>query len=201
MRDLHDAVIPEDCRLHMASEDRWAVFLSACVIYDPPVPGLEKFANAGAGALGLDEYPGTLGKGPRFAMQQSPIVQLRNAEKAERATEDFYMDAIGHLIERLEAEGHDRQQIIADVLNFETPEARERWERWARAQSQNEVRPYIEVGPHTTEQDVRSAFRMLKTAQEGQPDVGRPSRKLLRGAECAILYARCGWTYERIAEH
>ena len=62
-------------------------------------------------------------------------------------------------------------------------------------------RAYIEVRPETTEQDVRSAYRMLAAAHEKRPKSGRPGRNPLAAMECAGLHDRCGWTYERIAEH
>jgi hypothetical protein len=201
--DLHDAVIPHDYRYREGTELEWEAFLSACVLFDPPVPGLEEFARASAGPLRLDVPPNRQGKRPRYVMQQSPIVYLRDAERAERATEALYLGAIEDLIEKyVKPAGHDPQKVLNDVL-FDSPQALERREKWAKASSEdaNPVRPYVDVRRHTTEQDVRGAWQMIRAGQERLAKDGRPRRGLLRDVECAILHDSHGWTYEHIAEH
>lgn len=196
---LHDAAIPGDCRYYFGPEP-WDVFLSTCLLFDPPVPGLENYADAAAGPTYLIAHPGRQRRGPHYVMQQPPIAYLRDARLAEEATEDLYLGVIKHLIEKyLEPEGHDPERVLHNVL-FGASEARERQEERANAFSdeKNPVRPYITVGPRTTEDDVRNAFRMIRTEQEEPAKVGSPQRNLLLNVECALL-KEDGWTYEAIA--
>jgi hypothetical protein len=62
-------------------------------------------------------------------------------------------------------------------------------------------RPYILVEPHTTEDDVRNAFRILAAALPRRPRPVKPPRDPLVSVQCAVWYDRYGWSQERIAEH
>jgi hypothetical protein len=77
----------------------------------------------------------------------------------------------------------------------------------------NLARPFIEVKPWHTEDDIRNAFRMIRSAQKESPRRGRPKRDQLTAVQCAILAdrydenenqigERYGWTdYSRIARY
>lgn len=72
-------------------------------------------------------------------------------------------------------------------------------------------RHYIKIDEHTTEDDVRYAFRMIARMHGRPPKGGRPRRDPLMGLQCAILYDRQNdrdpkdprrkkWTYEKLAK-
>jgi hypothetical protein len=196
---LHDKVIPEDYCVggsHGLSLMMWRKFLSGCVVYDPPVPGLVKFRDRlRFGEMGGPPPPG---RGPHYYMSVPPLAQVRDAEKAEVAQEEFYRRVIRELLERyIEPQGLNPGEVIRDVLR-NTPGL---WERLHEAEEQNPSRFVIDPKPYHTESDVRNAFQMIAAAREEPPRVGRGFRDALLAAECAILHDQCGWTYERLRDH
>jgi hypothetical protein len=62
------------------------------------------------------------------------------------------------------------------------------------------VRPYITVDVHTTEEDVRNAFKMMTANQPARPRPARPKRDPLLCLQCAVWYDQCDWSHERIAQ-
>ena len=196
LRILYDQAIPEDCHVgdELHSRAIWEMFLSACVVFDPPVPGLVEFRNSfDFGLLGGPESPAG---GSPFGMVAPPLVQeTRDAEKAARAQEEYYLRMIVYLFERyIEPQGLDFREVIADAFEkVPWPDPAE-WEH-------EEPRWFIEVKPHHTEDDARNAFRMLAAAHAERPKIGRPRRDSLMAIEAAILHDRHDWTYEHLANH
>ena len=176
--------------------------MSACVMYDPPMPGLPGFAEVGAAELTREQAPKPARSGPDYTMAQAPIVQLKDANRATKIVEKFYEGIIDQMIDKyLIPAGYDPAQVLDDVLFIGTPEAVERWRRREQAELENEARPYIKASSHNTEADIQNARRILAADEDERPRSGRDSRDLLLNVECAILKDRFGWTVEKIAKH
>jgi hypothetical protein len=62
------------------------------------------------------------------------------------------------------------------------------------------MRPYIDVGEQTTEEDVRNAYRLMAARRPLAPQPRRPKRIPLQCLQCAVWYDECGWSHERIAK-
>jgi len=206
LSELHDRIVPRQGRLASMSTVRWGAFLSACVMYDPKVPGLPEFARVGAAALKPDRVLPECAGGKRTGsedrgMVQAPIVYLKDADRSAEIVGNYYQDVIAHIIDKyLVPRGFDPVEVLDDLAFRRSPEMRRIFDRRVQAERENERRPYIEVSPHNTERDVQSAFRMLASKQEERPKTGRPGRDLLLDAECAILKDRFEWSVEQIAE-
>lgn len=198
LRTLHDQVIPEECRVGTVdeiSQVMWEKFLSACVVYDPPVPGLVEFRDRVD--LGMESGPDPPDMGPEYYAYALPIRQMRDPEKAERAQQEFYWRLIEYLTERyIEPQGLDIEDVLRDALK-NTPGL---WKGLQEANVQNPPRYLIDPKPWHTEEDVRNAFRMLAAAHTERPQLGRARRDPLIAAECAILKDRHGWQNRRLAE-
>ena len=178
------------------SLDVWERFLSACLVYDPPVPGLVEFADKFDFATEGTLEP--LGSGPDYGMVAPPIRWMRDPETAESAKAELYWGMIESLIERyIEPQGLNAEDVLQDVLH-NTPGL---LEGLRKAEAENVARPFIEVRPHHTEEDIRNAFRMIAaTHEERKTQAGRSPRDPLLAAECAILHYRYDWKYPQLAD-
>jgi hypothetical protein len=189
LHTLHDLAVPIKARSTEYSAYDWEGFLSMCILFDPPGDKLEEFAEwLGWGPRGI---------GPRYAMHDPPIVHLRDPDKAEQAIKDFYEGFITAAFEKYVRPLGIAPEDAADLILKENPGL---LDSWVRAETENRSRPFIEVKPHHTEQDVRSAFRLVSAKHATRPEGGRPNRDVLTTVQCAILADRHGWAYERIAE-
>lgn len=72
--------------------------------------------------------------------------------------------------------------------------------RWIRREGD---RPglVIDVRLEHTEDDILSAFRVIRSTFSERPKPGRPKGDALLYAECALLHSSPDWTYERMAKH
>lgn len=151
---IHDAAVPEEARSLGYSHALWEVFISACVLFDPPDDQLEEFA-------GFFSLKPTSTGSTNYAMHDPPITFFRDAGRAEEALMDFYESLIRGLWERYvpvpEVELEEAvNEILADgALRNELAEARAR----------NRPRPYIDPKLHHSVKDVMQAHDLLLSSQ------------------------------------
>jgi hypothetical protein len=204
-------VVPEryyDASLGRSLElNSWQGFVSACVLHDPPATSLLEFAQYSSPPYYrvLGEGGVTSGRGKYVHMTVPPIRVLRDPFVAERIEAWFWRRVLGEVERRyLEPQGIKIQ--LARILE-ECPEI---WEERREATHANERRSYILVDEHTTEADVRKAFRTIAAQQDRSP-TSKPKRDPLLALQCAVLYDRLNrknpddgrqweWTYEKLAE-
>jgi hypothetical protein len=183
----------------------WEDFLSACVLYDPPEDQLVEFASYGA-------LETTVLTGGRLAtkanleglpeMVDPPVRSLFALSKVG----DWYWHRVLRYIGELDLElqGVDVDALIEDALSY-IPGLEEEYREKAEKYSK---RYYIGVDDHTSLEDVKSAFHMIR---EVQPSTGtKRSRDPLVAVQCAILYDRHNqqlkdkrkrkWTYAKLGE-
>jgi hypothetical protein len=187
---LYNAVIPEEARSKFFVGSGWDVFLSICVLYDPPETQLREFADS-FHWRGSNVHP----RGG-LVMYAPPIVWLSDAEHVEKTMTEFYEELLAALLEKYV---HPQGVSSEDALGSIRRERRELFMRVIQELCANESRPYIDVKPHHTQKDIESAFRVLRARQDVGPPQGRPRRDKLTAVQCAILHDRRGWTYEQIA--
>lgn len=199
VRMLYDQAIPEDCRVsdNFFWPPAWARFLSACVLFEPPVPGLVEFRESfDFGVLGGPESPAG---GSPYGMVAPPIVQMRDAQEAVDTTEEYYLHIIEYLVERYsEVQGLDPREVLADAFAH-APVRKAPLGPEEILEEVASLRWFIEVKPYHTEQDVRNAFLMVTAAHAERPKQGRPKRDTLVAAECATLKER-GWSNRQLAD-
>ncbi len=203
LRVLHDEVVPAGHRVEgptSSSVEFWGAFLSACLLYDPPADGLLPFADHGVAAFG--EFVNPLnpwaeeGKAPQ--MLAPPIRFLPDAEVLLRAQEERYLRLIDLLHERL-APGVDVWELVSHIEYWNLPDDSVGPDPATAAKQR--PRPYIDVDVHTTDADVRNAFKLMAAALPRRPRPIRPKRDRLIALQCAILYQEFGWSQKRLAEH
>jgi hypothetical protein len=175
----------------------WNGFVSACVLYDPPETNLREFSELGGPrAKGLwietaDDHENS------YAMVASPIRRFADPVEIRRVETEYWTALLDKLEELyLQPLG----LVLADMLE----DVRQRFPdiRLSRIEKPNRLkkRRYIEVDEHTTEDDVRKAFRMLAEAHQTRPAASRPQRDKLTCVEAAVLHDRRKWTYEQLAD-
>ena len=190
----------------------WSNFLSACVLYDPPETDLLAFAayddpkpQTPHGHRWLqgtvdEQFPRMVAPPIKFIWHDDPFA-LQRAEKWYWA---WIIAKVGE--QYLEPLGLDTQTVIDEIL-ANHPWIREGYEEMTKV----EPHRYITVEEHTTEEDIRRAFRMLAATHESRPPANRPPRDELLAVQCAILYDRHNhtdssdrrrrkWTHERLSK-
>jgi hypothetical protein len=206
---LHDAVVPDDLRVetpYSNSLDFWMGFLSACVVFDPPPEDLLGFAEHGVADFGdfvNPLNPWDDGKGP--AMLAPPIRFLPNPDDLiadERKRQDWVIDRLQQALDAraiIRCGEIDLAEMAAHFeFLYESVQDEER--RKHHEPSRLPMRPYIDVTEHTTEDDVRHAYRLMAAHRPDGPRATRPRRNRLLGLQCAVWYDECGWSHERIAQ-
>ena len=180
--------------------DEWYIFLSACVLYDPPETQLLEFAAYS------DPRPVHMVRGEEGAETQPrhphifglpSISNVANPEEAAEIERWFYKTVIERIGRRfLEPLGLNIWDMFEEVEDDEL--INEYMDRIARTPT----RPYIYVDEYTTEDDVREAFRTLRVlSQEPYVEVGKPPRDPLLAVQCAILADNHRWAQKQIAQH
>jgi hypothetical protein len=206
---LHEAVVPNDLRVetpYSNSLDFWMGFLSACIIYDPPLEDLLGFAEHGVAAYGdfvNPLNPWEDGDGPE--MLAPPIRFLPDPERViadERQRHDWVLGKLQEAIDRRPAEWRGEVDLAEMAASFEfvyeSVQDEERRERFELPRLP--MQPYIEVGEHTTEADVRNAYRLMAAHRPAGPRATRPLRDELLCLQCAVWYDECGWSHAQIAD-
>ena len=140
-------------------------------------------------------------------MAAPPIRVLPDPFQASLIEARFWQRVLGEVGRRyLEPQGIKIQSVFASILD-DCPVI---WEERREATEANERRSYILVDEHTTEEDVRKAFRTIAATQDRSP-ANKPKRDPLVALQCATLYGRQNsvdpsdrrrrtWTYERLAD-
>jgi hypothetical protein len=150
---LYYAVVPEEGRDSKYLVGGWETFLSMCVCFDPPETQLEDFADKIRWT-----YSNIIPRAGRHSMHDPPIVWLRDADLAEEAVTKFYEELVAALCEKyVHPQGVTTEEAIRSIRK-QNPELFVRLGERDRA---NESRPYIDVKPYNTQEDITSAFRML----------------------------------------
>lgn len=206
---LHNAVVPDSLRVetpYSHSLDFWMGFLSACVVFDPPPEKLLEFAEHGVATYGdfiNPLNPWDDGDGPE--MLAPPIRFLPDPERLladERKRQDWVITRLQKALEALP--GSRRGEIdlpeMAAHFEFLYDAAQDEQRRSTGDPLPVPMRPYIHVTEHTTEEDVRNAFRLMTANRPAHPASGRRRRNRLLCLQCAVWYDACGWSQERIAK-
>jgi hypothetical protein len=177
---LCDAVVPEEARDSKYLVDSgWVLFLSMCVLFDPPETRLVEFADR----IGW-RYSNVIPRGKHVG-NAPPIVWLRDADRAETAMREFYE---GLLVEVLERYVHPYGVTTEDAIGSIRKERPELFERLMRGMYDNESRPYIDPKPHHRKKDILSAYTLLREHRAVPPQPSKRSRDSLIALQCAILY-------------
>lgn len=100
----------------------------------------------------------------------------------------------------LEMYVHPQGVSSEEALESVRRERPELFERLMQELLDNESRPYIDVKPHHTWGDIKSAFQVLRALQDARPAPGPKNRDKLTAVQCAFLHDRHGWRYEDIAK-
>jgi len=207
---LHDTVVPDDLRVqtpYSYSLDFWMGFLSACIVFDPPLDNLLGFAEHGVAAYGdfVNPFnPWDDGDGPE--MLGAPISFLPDPEQLIAEEQERHDWVIGRLQEALDAReithrGEiDLREMAAHFEFVYESEYEKAHKKHDGSLPRIPTRPYITVDVHTTEDDVRNAFKLMVANQHKRPRPARPKRDPLLCLQCAVWYDECGWSHERIAQ-
>ncbi len=187
----------------------WGSFLSACVRFDPSVPGLLEFADLGgpwAESLPLEpnkEFPEV-----SFVMLKPPIVEMGDPEEAVRIEKHYWQTLLERVWELyLKPLGLSLAEVLEEI-HQRYPEIESRRDERPNRGAQNR---YIEVDEYTTKDQVDAAFRIITERHESRPREGRPRQDRLLAVECAVLYdlqnepdpadgRRRKWTFTRLSE-
>jgi hypothetical protein len=113
-------LVPEHYRPNHVDEMHWAIFLSACVLFDPPETGLLLFAeHGGPRPLGLspaDERWRSFGS-PPHAMIAAPIRTLSDGLMSKSIEGWFWKQVIEEIGKKfLEPIGLDIHEMMLEVL-------------------------------------------------------------------------------------
>jgi hypothetical protein len=201
---LYEAVVPAEARdsdYHMSFG--WSVFLSMCVLFDPPETQLVEFVER-FGWAGSNVVP----RGDR-TMNAPPIVWRKEHNELEATWMEFYEGLLEALLEKyVHPQGVTTEEAMRGIRE-ENPEI---FERWRDRLHGNESRPFIDVQPYHRREDIESAFQVLYDRHGTRPALGREKRDELTAVQCAILHDRHNiadptdrrrrrWAFERLAEH
>ena len=178
----------------------WWDFLNACVLYDPPIPGLHEFAKRGGirFSSGVPERPGERLRLPRMA--RPPIKLLRDPEEAEALEAWRWVRRMEELQERyLKPLGLDVWKMLDDIEKNPPPGlVEEYFKRLDQLDDNRQV--YIEAGEQTTKEDIERASRIARARHKNRPSPSRPKRDQLTCVECAVLKDQHGWSDEKLAK-
>ena len=216
LRSILEQVVPERYLggpIHGHIEyETWQNFAAACVLYDPPDTQLlafAKFSDPPPYSVGLPGRSLSRANREEFVSMTSPPIKTLRDPNAERADEARTWDRILKEIQRrhLEPLGLDISAMLLDIYENCPELLNER----SPIYQQSEARYYIEVDEHTTEADVKRAFRTIAAAQGSRTRGSKPERDPLLAVQCAVLYDRHNlvdttdkrrreWPYWRLAE-
>lgn len=198
LQQVHDAVVPPDLRVedvHFDSIDFWDSFLSACLVYDPPVHDLLGFADHPAATYDAFRSVPLSAADPDAAPQMlaPPFKRLYDSGLLAAWERERHERLIGALHDRLGRRGIDVWEMVYDLEYFDASIEGD-------PKDAPEPQRYIEVTEHTTGADVRNAFTLLAADLPQRPRAARPPRDLLTAVQCAIWYDELGWSHKEIAD-
>ncbi len=229
---LLERAVPETYRYvsvpdYLTPSMYWTKFLSACVLYDPPVASpsdLETFAAYG----GPNSHTASYGGAGAPRADVLPIRSLKDSERVKEDTRWFYeaaIDEMGKVLkERLEEIGVSSDKADLDIWDLYREAvygvrksgreflnlADEYSERtWRTDQARL---PYIDPSHGgATDENVRSARKKIKGQQERNSTEEVNTRDPLTAIQCALLYdhhnpqdsadrRRRTWTYQKLSD-
>lgn len=202
VRGAWEPVVPQAYR----EATDWDSFVAACILYDPPEPWLEEFAQYGKSALIGPTPPGVKQKVDKSTHRMEPAIEWIDSEghRAE-AIEEFYQSLITELGRQFfEPRGYDVWQVVSDIYS-----GTDLLKTLRTRMTKIETHPYITVGKDTSDEDIQWAARVIRSMRDKNRG-GRPARDKLIAIKCAALYhehnhrdpndgRRKRWTYERLA--
>jgi hypothetical protein len=185
----------------------WDGFTAACILYDPPELQLEEFAGYGGSALAGSKRPAAKLKSGKGSHATTPAISWLDSEgHRAAAVERFYQDVISELGRRYFApRGLDVWQAVSEI-HTQTSFLAE-----LRTRIENiETNPFIAVDRYTTDDDIETAARAIRSMQGRNPG-GRPARDPLLAIKCAALHYDHNhrdpddrrvrrWSYHRLAK-
>ena len=197
---VHSLVIEMVPERYYFRLDDWAIFLSACVLYDPPDTQLLEFAaysdpqpiGVALEDTGLDSQ-----QGHTHIFGLPAVSNVADPEEAAEIERWFYRTVIERIGRRfLEPIGLSIWDMYDEVEDNEL--LGEYMDRIAHTPT----RPYIYLDEHTTEDEIREAFRAFRVlSQEGTLEARKPPRDQLVAVQCAVLADNHRWTQNQIAHH
>ncbi len=200
---LYTVIVPEEARDSEYLGGGWETFISMCVLFDPPETQLVDFADyiRWGGASSVIPHG-------RRRMNAAPIVWRMNSLELEGTWMKFYEGLLGALLKKyVHPQGVTTEEAMRSIRE-QHPEIFQRWRQRLR---DNESRPFIDVQPYHTGEDINSAFQVLSDRHETRPTPGRDKRDELIAVQCAILHdqhnlpdpadgRRRMWAFTRLAE-
>jgi hypothetical protein len=195
LMSIRDRIVPRYSRKGID----WWNFLNACVLYDPPGTELREFAKRGGIVFGSG-VPNRLGEHSRLPIMAQPPIELHADPKEVEALETWrWVRLVGELQERyLKPLGLDVWKMLDDIEKHPPPGFVEEYSR-KLDQLDDNCQIYIEVGEHTTKEDIEKASRIACTVHKNRPSRSRPKRDRLTCIECAVLKDEHGWSDEKLA--
>jgi hypothetical protein len=208
--ELYKTFIPEDCRESVVPDAlNWLKFLSALVLYDPPIadqpnmPGLPEFCDALATprvSLRLMGKDGLTVPDP--AMVLGPFALVQDAREVEEMLRKREKLLIAALQERgYVSPSRDTEEILDDLLT-NTPGLAD--ELRALEEKVAVRRVLLDHNRSHSDKEAHAALGALLKARPEPTEYPKGGQEKKRDpaltAEVAILAARPGWTHERVAE-
>jgi hypothetical protein len=181
-------------------------FCAACVLYDPPETELLAFAAY----HDPPAYPADHSTSASQQMTRQAKMKMNSIEKLPIRREElgqqraFYESLLLEIANRLEPHGIDLRSMIEDI-HRDRPELKDGLSK------ELETRFYINVGEHTTRDDVVGAYHTIATTLRKPPARTKPRRNRLVAVQCAILHdhhnradtsdgRRRTWAYKHLAK-
>jgi hypothetical protein len=176
---LYEAAVPQEGLLSKYPAVSWEVFLSMCVLFDPPDTQLKEFADKIHWS-----YSNVAPRGKKRVAGALPIVWLRDADRVETMVAELYQELLEALLEKyVHPQGITSEDAIASI-HKERPDLHERYWRGLR---DNGLHPYIDVRTDPRKEDILSAWTLLRERHAASRAPGR-TRDPLIALQCAILY-------------
>lgn len=199
---LYRAVVPEEARDSEYLVSGWGVFLSRCVLFDPPETQLVEFADALSWRYSNVILP------DGYEVNALPIVWRADHNRTEETWIEFFNGVVEALCEKY---AHPQGVSSEEAWRRVREENSDLFDRWRQGLYDNRSRPFIDVRPYTTQEDVESAYKVLRDRQGAGPGVGRDEREELIAVQCAILHDRFNlpdptdgrrriWSFGRLAQ-
>ncbi len=198
---------------HVPSQVRQA-FLAGCVEFDPPRDRLEAYADHA-----LEWCIPTLPLGQQWsvplrdaAARGMPVEwmpRLADFEVAvsmqERLQGDAHMDALKDAVrEALSRRGLDADGIIgeaeANILSHLDRRMAALRSEYSPGDTMRAATPCIRLDPFTSEDDVRAAYRFVRSRCWPDDSLKKPKRDPLVAVQCAILYDELDWSHAKIGQ-
>lgn len=199
LEHVHHAVVPPEHRVegaHFDSADFWDGFLSACLVYDPPSQDLLGFADHPVATYGafLSILDPTADPGDDAPLMLAPPIRfLYDTDDLLGWERGRHERLISALHTRLEPKGIDLWEMVYDLEYFDVSIPGD-------PKDAPKPRPYIKVTAHTTEADIRNAYKLLAAHEPQRPRAIKPRRDPLTAVQCAVWYDEHGWSQQEIAE-